>query len=66
MASAQTAPDEMKLAMAATNEIFNQVVFGKRIFSELNEIYITNASILPPGGPMVSGRPGITHTSSAR
>jgi len=46
--------------MAATNEIFNQEVFGKRNFSALNEIYTTNAYILPPGGPMVSGLPGIT------
>jgi ketosteroid isomerase-like protein len=60
MATAQTALDEIKIAMAATNEIFNQEVFGKRNFSALDEIYTTDAYILPPGGPMVSGRPGIT------
>ena len=60
MATAQTALDEIRLAMAATNELFNREVFGKRNFSALNEIYTTNAYILPPGGPMVSGQPGIT------
>jgi ketosteroid isomerase-like protein len=60
MATAQTALDELKLAMASTNEIFNKEVFGKRNFSALNEIYTADAYILPPGGPMVSGRSKIT------
>jgi ketosteroid isomerase-like protein len=59
MATPQVALDEIKLAMASTNELFNTEVFGKRNFSALNEIYTANAYILPPGGPMVSGRPGI-------
>jgi ketosteroid isomerase-like protein len=59
MAAAQTAFDDIKLAMASTNEIFNKEVFGKRNFSAINEIYTADARILPPGGPMVSGRPGI-------
>jgi len=60
MATPHAALDAIKLAMASTNEIFNIEVFGKRNFSALDEIYTANAYILPPGGPMVSGRPGIT------
>ena len=46
--------------MASTNDIFSKEVFGRRNFSALNEIYTANAYILPPGGPIVSGRAGIT------
>jgi ketosteroid isomerase-like protein len=60
MATAQTALDEIKLAMASTNDVFAKEVFGRRNFSALSEIYTANAYILPPGGPMVSGRAGIT------
>jgi len=60
MATAQNALDEIRLAMASTNDIFSKEVFGRRNFSALNEIYTTNAYILPPGGPIVSGRAGIT------
>ena len=46
--------------MAATNEIFNSEVFGKRNFAALDQIYTSNARILPPGAPMISGREAIT------
>ena len=52
--------DEIKLAMAGTNEIFNKEVFGKRNFSALKEVYTADAYILPPGGPLVAGRAGIS------
>jgi ketosteroid isomerase-like protein len=55
-----TALDEIKAAMAATNEIFNSEVFAKRNFSALNDVYTTDARILPPGAPMISGREAIT------
>lgn len=45
--------------MTATNDIFNLEVFGKRNFDALDQIYTKDARILPPGGPMVSGRAAI-------
>ena len=45
--------------MAATNALFNTEVFGKRNFDALDDIYTSDARILPPGGPMVSGRGAI-------
>jgi ketosteroid isomerase-like protein len=59
MGTAQPALDEIRLAMASTNDVFDKEVFGRRNFSALDEIYTADAYILPPGGPMVSGRPGI-------
>ena len=34
-------------------------MFGKRNFSALDSIYTADARILPPGAPLVSGRPAI-------
>jgi ketosteroid isomerase-like protein len=51
--------EAVKLAMASTNEIFNTEVFGRGNLAALDEIYTSNARILPPGGPMVSGREAI-------
>ncbi len=48
--------ESVKSAMAETNELFNREVFGNRNFAALDDIYTSNARILPPGGPMVSGR----------
>jgi len=45
--------------MTKTNELFNSQVFGKQNFDALDNIYTTNARILPPGGPMISGRQAI-------
>ncbi len=45
--------------MARTNEIFNSEVFGNRNFAALDGIYTSDARILPPGAPMVSGREAI-------
>lgn len=60
MASAQQpALDQIKLAMARTNELFNREVFGKRNFAALDDVYTGNARILPPGAPMISGRDAI-------
>lgn len=60
MASAQQMGfDEIKLAMAQTNELFNTEVIAKRNFGVLDDVYTTNARILPPGAPMVSGRESI-------
>lgn len=51
--------DQIKLAMASTNDIFNTEVVGKRNFAALDKIYTADARILPPGAPLVSGRPAI-------
>jgi len=51
--------DEIKLAMARTNELFNTEIVGKRNFEALDEIYTSDARILPPDVPMISGREGI-------
>jgi ketosteroid isomerase-like protein len=56
---ATPALDHLKLSMANTNDLFNTEVFGKRNFAALDQIYTTDARILPPGGPMISGRPAI-------
>ena len=53
------APDPVTAAMASTNDLFNTEVFGKRNFSALDQIYTADARILPPGGPMISGRAAI-------
>jgi ketosteroid isomerase-like protein len=50
---------QAKNGMAKTNDVFNAEVFGKRNFKALDDIYTADARILPPGAPMISGRPAI-------
>jgi ketosteroid isomerase-like protein len=57
--STAAALDQIKLAMASTNDLFNREVFGNRNFAALDEIYTADARILPPGSPLISGRPAI-------
>jgi ketosteroid isomerase-like protein len=45
--------------MANTNAIFNLEVFGKRNFDALDQVYTSDAFILPPGAPVISGRHAI-------
>jgi ketosteroid isomerase-like protein len=59
MATPTPAIDDIRRGMAATNEIFNSEVFGKRNFEALDLIYTADARILPPGAPMISGRSAI-------
>ena len=59
MATPVQALDQIKLAMASTNDLFNKEVFQNRNFAALDQIYTVDASILPPGAPLVSGRPAI-------
>jgi ketosteroid isomerase-like protein len=60
MATPAHAPlDEVKLAMAKTNGLFNTEVFGNRNFDALDKIYTADARILPPSGPLISGLPAI-------
>ena len=51
--------DQIKIAMASTNDLFNTEVFGKRNFDALDRIYTADARILPPGAAMISGREDI-------
>jgi ketosteroid isomerase-like protein len=57
--STRLSPDSIRLAMAGTNDLFNKEVFGKRNYDALDQIYTADARILPPGGPMISGRKAI-------
>jgi ketosteroid isomerase-like protein len=57
--STSVQPEQMRSAMAETNERFCAEVFGKRNFEALDEIYTSPARILPPGAPMISGRKAI-------
>jgi ketosteroid isomerase-like protein len=50
---------QIKAAMQATNDLFNAELFGKRNVTALDDIYTSNARILPPGAPMISGREAI-------
>jgi ketosteroid isomerase-like protein len=59
MATPAQALDEIRLAMASTNDIFNTEVFGKRNFEALDRIYTADARILPPSAPLISGRAAI-------
>jgi ketosteroid isomerase-like protein len=56
---AQPQLQQIRLAMADTNERFCAEVFGKRNFHALDDIYTSGARILPPGAPMISGRQNI-------
>jgi ketosteroid isomerase-like protein len=57
--SSQTISDQLRQSMADTNSLFNTEVFGNRNFDVLDKIYTSNATILPPGAPMISGRAAI-------
>jgi len=60
MATPQTSGlNEIMLAMASTNELFNSEVFGKRNFAALDDVYTADARILPPGSRIISGRGAI-------
>jgi ketosteroid isomerase-like protein len=50
---------QLRQAMAETNDRFNAEVFGKRNYDALDNIYTANARILPPGAPMIAGRAAI-------
>jgi ketosteroid isomerase-like protein len=51
--------DSVKLAMASTNELFSMEVCANRNFDALDRIYTSDARILPPGAPMISGHESI-------
>ena len=55
-ASPRPALDQIRLAMADTNNLFSTEVFGKGNFDALDKIYTADARILPPASPLISGR----------
>ena len=57
--STRLSADAIRAGMADTNDLFNKEVFGKRNYDALDQIYTTDARILPPGAPMISGRSAI-------
>ena len=59
MASPQQTLAEIKVGMASTNDLFNAQVFARHNFNALDDIYTSNARILPPGAPIISGRESI-------
>ena len=54
-----TSLHEIKLEMASVNNLFNMEVVGKRNIAALDDVYTSDARILPPGSPMISGREAI-------
>lgn len=46
-------------AMRATNRVFEEEVVAKGDFAALDRVYASDACILPPGAPMISGREAI-------
>jgi ketosteroid isomerase-like protein len=56
MASATQNLEQTKLAMAETNRLFETQVVKNRNVDALDDIYTSDARILPPGAPMISGR----------
>jgi len=60
MGTAKQSPlNEVKLAMASTNDLFINEVLGKRNINALDQVYTSDARILPPGAPIISGREAI-------
>ena len=57
--AAATSLSEIKARMTETNDLFNVEVFGNRNFDALDRIYTATARILPPGSPLIEGRPAI-------
>src|SRR4051812_12533543 len=53
------AHSQLKSGMDKINALFNTEVFGDRNFDALDRIYTSDARILPPGAPMISGREAI-------
>lgn len=52
-------PDNVMDAMRTTNQLFNTEVVAKRNFEALDQIYTSDARVLPPGPPMIEGRDNI-------
>src|SRR5260370_15341096 len=51
--------DQVKLAIASVNDLFNREGVGKRNIAALDDVYTSDARILPPGSPVISTREAI-------
>jgi ketosteroid isomerase-like protein len=49
------APEEFRLV----NDLFSSELLTKRNFSAIDRIYTSNATVLPPGAPMITGRENV-------
>ena len=49
-------PETVLTAMRQTNELFQAEVIAKQNINALDQVYTTNARILPPGAEMIAGR----------
>jgi ketosteroid isomerase-like protein len=49
------APEEFRLV----NDLFSTEIIANRNFSAIDRIYTSNATILPPGAPMMTGRDNV-------
>ena len=50
---------KIKLHIALVNDLFNTEVVQNRNIAALDDVYTSDARILPPGGPMISWREAI-------
>jgi ketosteroid isomerase-like protein len=53
--------DSVKFEMQKVNELFGEAVVKGRNFAKLEDIYTSDARILPPGADLVEGRKNITN-----
>jgi ketosteroid isomerase-like protein len=53
--SPAAAPEEFR----AVNSLFETELVGKRNFAAIDRIYTADATVLPPGAPMISGRENV-------
>jgi len=51
--------DTIKAKMMSVNNLFNTEVIGKRNIQALDDVYTSDATILPPGAPQIAGREAI-------
>ena len=52
-------PENVLAAMRETNELFNARVVRDHDMQALDQVYTSDAHVLPPGAPMVEGREAI-------
>ena len=53
-------PDSVKTEMRKLNDLFGETVVKSRNFAALDQIYTTDARVLPSGADLIQGRKNIT------
>jgi ketosteroid isomerase-like protein len=46
-------------AFRAVNQLFETELIAKRNYSSIDQIYTSDATVMPPGAPMINGRENI-------